>query len=109
MFANRWANLIVILIAILLLVPAAFVYGAYLGGTNMAKHFQDVETLGYEYGANETVADTPLLGSLLAKGLCNNLNTMDQQADQVPKMSSVSADYKMTDQTPLIRKACSSN
>ena len=108
MFANRWANLIVILIAILVLAPAAFLYGAYLGSTNMAKHFQDVETLGYEYGANETVADTPLLGSLLAKGLCDNLKTMDGQADQVPKMSSVSADYKMTSQTPLMRQACNS-
>ncbi len=107
MFKNRWANLAVILVLILLVAPAAYVYGLYVGETHMAKVFPDVERLGYRYGAIESIANTPLVGGVLAKGQCDGLRSADVDAKQVPQWDGVSADYQMSSSTPEIRKACS--
>jgi hypothetical protein len=97
MFKNRWANLALILVLILLVVPAAY----------MAKVFPDVERLGYRYGAIESIANTPLVGGVLAKGQCDGLRSADEDAKHVPQWDGVSADYQMSSSTPGIRKACS--
>jgi hypothetical protein len=106
MFKNRWANLALILVLILLVVPAAYVYGLYVGETRMAKVFPDVERLGYRYGSIESIANTPLVGSVLAKGQCDGLRSADEDAKHVPQWEGVNADYQMSNSTPEIRKAC---
>ena len=81
MFKNRWANLAVILVLILLVAPAAYVYGLYVGETHMAKVFPDVERLGYRYGAIESIANTPLVGGVLAKGQCDGLRSAERRCE----------------------------
>ena len=108
MFKNRWANLAVILVLVLLVVPTAYVYGLYVGGSHMAKVFPNLEMLGFRYGAMESIANTPLVGGMLAKGQCDGLRSADEDAKRIPQWQGVvSADYQMSSSTPEIRKACS--
>ncbi len=107
MFANRWANLAVILILLVVVVPAGWLYGMYIGESAMAKHFPEVEKLGFLYGAMENIANMPLVGGVLAKGQCDGLRKADEDATRVPQWKGVTADYRIPDLTPEIRKACS--
>jgi hypothetical protein len=97
----------VILILLFLVVPSAWVYGAYVGGSRMALRFPEVEMLGFRYGAMESIANTPLVGAVLAKGQCDGLRKADDDAKLVPQWKGVSADYQLPERTTEIRKACS--